>query len=261
MADNEQPIEGEDSQQALKKPKVCFNASQPQCFPIDLSIQLQVQESAKVTWLITYASGSPDITQEMLLEHNIQCNECYTTTWRESKYTLIHLTQIHKKRASVLQGAMKKMEKDHGVKGSIIHGYETLSCNKKEEQSIKDHPGFKRIVQQLNENTDELRIWMQTGDVMTNKTGTLWNYIENRDPKLMTHAQLVEKVTRLMKDTQEFKSLKDSHEALRAAFTAQERELSKEKKQNDDFFKQLCDKMDECTSLKIQINSLRMRAT
>ena len=151
---------------------------------------------------------------------------------------------------------MMQMKGDHGIKGSVIHGYETLSSNKKEDSPIADHPGFKRMIQQLNENPGELRIWLQSGDMMTNKTGVLWNYIEVRDPKLMTHSQLVETVTQLSKNTQEAKNLKDSYEALQAAFTVQGHELAKERKQGNEFFRNLCDKMDECNQLKIQLNSL-----
>jgi hypothetical protein len=195
----------------------------------------------------------------MLLQYNIQCNECYTTTWRESKYTLLHFDQRHRKRGSALKAAMDKMDEEHGIKGSIIHGYETLSSNTKDEQVISDHPGFKRIVQQLNSNKDELRIWLQEGDVMTNKKGVLWNHLEIRDPALMTRGQLMEKATQLQIVNQKYHTLTEAHDALQAAFTAQGRELIQEKNQGNDFFKQLCEKIDECKNLKIELNSFRRR--
>jgi len=84
------------------KPKVSLASFEP----TSQTNHQQTQGSLKSTWLITYASGSPDITKEMLEGCRIKCNECYTTTWRESKYTLIHLTYTNRKRASSLERAM-----------------------------------------------------------------------------------------------------------------------------------------------------------
>jgi hypothetical protein len=214
-----------------------------------------IQESAKCTWLITYASGSPDITNEILAECNIQCNECYTTTWRESKYTLINLGFAKRKRATTLEYAMGKMLSNHGIKGCTIHGYEMLSSNSKEDNHITDHPGFKRIVQQLNENKEELRIWMKEGDVMTNKSSVLWNFLENRDPRTMSKSQLIEKVQEQSEIKTQLKTLKDAYDALQSAYTAQGRELAKEKTQSHQFFTQLCEQIEECKQLKIELNS------
>ena len=192
----------------------------------------------------------------MLLESKVTCIECYTTTWRESKYTLIHMDQANKIRGSALKRTMTEMKDTHGIIGSVIHGYETLSSNAKKDSQVTDHPGFKRIVQILNENIEELRIWMKTGDVMTNKSGILWGYMESRDPKSMTHSQLVERVVKLTKIAKEHDSLKPTHEALLTAFTAQQNELIKEKAQSNDFFRQLISKIEECGNLKIQLATL-----
>jgi hypothetical protein len=193
------------------------------------------------------------------MECNIQCNECYTTTWRESKYTLINLGYGNRKRATTLKCAMGKMLSNHGIKGSSIHGYETLSSNSKEDNHLTDHPGFKRIVQQLNENKDELRIWMKEGDVITNKSGVLWNFLENRDPKTMSKSQLIERVQQQSEIKTQHKTLKDAYDALQSAYTAQGRELAKEKTQSHQFFTQLCEQIEECTQLKIELNSLSRR--
>ena len=139
----------------------------------------------------------------------------YTTTWRESKYTLIHFDTRHKKRGSTLKAAMDKMDEKHGIKSSIVHGYESLSSNTNDEQLISDHPGFKRIVQQLNSNRDELRIWLQEGDVTTNKKGVLWNHLEFRDPALMTRGQLVEKAAQLLIMNQKYDTLKAENENMK----------------------------------------------
>jgi hypothetical protein len=150
---------------------------------------------------------------------------------------------------------MGKMLSNHGIKGSVIHGYDTLSSNTKEDNELMDHPGFKRIVQQLNENKDELRIWMREGDVMTYKSGVLWNFIENRDPTTMSKSQLIQKVQQQSELKTQHKTLKDAYEALQSAYTAQSRELTQEKRQSHQFFTQLCEQIEECKHLKIELNS------
>jgi TRAP-type mannitol/chloroaromatic compound transport system substrate-binding protein len=154
---------------------------------------------------------------------------------------------------------MDKMDEKHGIKSSIIHGYETLSSNTNDEQLISEHPGFKRIVQQLNSNRDELRIWLQEGEVTTNKKGVLWNHLEIRDPALMTRGQLMEKATQLQIMNEKYDTLQKSQDALQAAHTATERELIKERTQCNTFFRQLCEKIEECGRLKMENDSLRRR--
>jgi hypothetical protein len=246
-------LPGEDHPSHIaKKPKVIHYV--PTMHYSVLTIH-QIQDSPKTIWLITYASGSPDITTEILAECNLQCNECYTTTWRESKYTLINLGYPNRKRATGLERAMAKMLSDHGIKGNAIHGYDMLSSNSKSENNIMEHPGFKRIVQQLNEKKDELRIWMKEEGVMTNKSGILWNFLDIRDPQTMSKAQLIERVHQLSDIKTQHTTLKDAFGAIQAAFTAQGRELAKEKTQSHQFFIQLCEQIEECKHLKIELSS------
>lgn len=168
---------------------------------------------------------------------------------------MIHLGHMHKKRATALEHAMAKMLSNHGIKGNAIHGYDMLSSNSKEDNHLTDHPGFKRIVQQLNENKDELRIWMREGDVMSNKSGILWNFLEDRDPKTLSRPQLIERVQQQSEIKTQHKTLKDAYDALQSAYTAQGRELAKEKTRSHQFFTQLCEQIEECKQLKIELNS------
>ena len=233
------------------KPKVSLASFEP----TSQTNHQQTQGSLKSTWLITYASGSPDITKEMLEGCRIKCNECYTTTWRESKYTLIHLTYPNRKRASSLEHAMAKMLREHGVSGNAIHGYDMLSSNTKDDRRVTDHPGFKRIVQNLNDKKDELRIWMEHGDVATNRSGILWSFLDGRDPRTLSKTQLVERAAQHSDLKAQHKTLQDAYEALQGAFAAQGRELVHEKTQSMQFFNQLCEKTDECTRLKNELNA------
>ena len=154
------------------------------------------RESGKCIWLITYAACSPSITHTILRDAGIDCVECHTISWRESKYTLLRLNKSKRTRLSTIKNAMLKMEESRGVRGSHIIGYDTLTSNTK-EGSVKEHPGFMRMVQLLNQKSTELESWINEGDVHTNKRGLLWQHIEDTDPADMTHAQLVHRVRTL----------------------------------------------------------------
>lgn len=205
----------------------------------------KVQESAKTTWLITYAAGSPDITYEMLHSFSIKCTECHTTTWRESKYTLLHLHTSHRIRTSTLSKAMEKMRSEHNIKGSSITGYEPIASDHKTMSPLTEHPGFMRIVELMNQKSDELRSWLETGSVYTNRHSVLWNHIESRDPASMSRSQLVERVKLLTSIAEEHKTTKAAHEALHVAYMNLDRELRKRKEEGQGFFNQLCEKIAE----------------
>ena len=225
-----------------------------------LTDELQVQECQKAIWLLTYASGSPDITSDMLSAAGVACIECYTITWRESKYTLIHLGRGRKMRCTAWVKVMSKLDSQHSIKGSHITGYETITCNSKASTSINDHPGFQRILQLLNSDRSNIRAWMQFGDIGTNKKGLLWKFDQIDDPNLMTRAQLIDRLSRLPGLTTTHKDLQAAHEALNAAFATQSGELLKahqdlqnERNQSDTFFHQLCAALQENGKLKSRL--------
>jgi hypothetical protein len=207
---------------------------------------------------MTYASGSIDITKEILSSYSLECRECHTITWRESKYTLIYLTK--RIRCTVLHSVMQKMREDHNIIGSAIQGYDTFAGTVKNDQdiSMEEHPGFKRMIQLLNENYEEIRSWMELGTIKTNKHGILWRYITTLNPRSMTRSQLVQNTEKLSVLTEEHTTMKKEHEALLSAYAAQSNELKMAMVQNDDLFKQLCEKISEVGSLKRQLNRRRL---
>ena len=179
---------------------------------------------------MTYASGSPDLTHTLLAKHRLVCLECHTITWRESKYTLLRLDRATSRvRRSGLQRVMDALLEQDGIKGSYIEGYETLSSNDcssdAEGGGIATHPGFRRMVQLLNERPHELRTWMHLGDVRHSRCSLLWNYLEARDPCSLSRSQLVQRVKELARVAEEHAELKPAHEALQTALAAQDREM------------------------------------
>jgi hypothetical protein len=211
---------------------------------------LKVREYEKQIWFITYASGSSDLTPELLHEANIQCDECYTITWRESKYTLIHLDSANRMRLPALKTALQKLHTDHGIITSFISGYDTLSCNTlNEDQKVFNHPGFQKMVELLNKKRDEVRIWLKNGEISTYRKGLLWKYIESTDHKKKTHGQLVEQVLKMTSKMQEYEELKSANQALQAA-------LSAECSRSETFYNELLERNQECHALRMRLIAL-----
>jgi hypothetical protein len=167
-------------------------------------------------------------------------------------------------RSSALQKMLTKMSSDRHIIPSAIDGYDTLASTVKEDSdiSMEEHPGFKRMVQLLNEKSHEIRSWMQAGTITTNKSGVLWNHISSNDPKSLSKTQLIKRAKCLNTLTEEHSELKAAHEALLSAYTAQDNEHKKNKAelillraQNGEFFDQICQKITECSDLKRQLAS------
>ena len=214
------------------------------------------RESGKCIWLITYAACSPNITHEMLHGVGIACDECHTTLWRESKYTLIHLNRLKRVRPSMMNKAMSKMEAEFSIKASCIVGYETLARNTKED-SIQDHPGFRRMIELLNNSDSNLESWTQYGDVRTHRKGLLWKHIEETAPQAMTRTQLIRRVELIGPLMEETERIKTENEDLKmiAALRTTELEIATHHislltAHYKELLNTLADKTDECATFR-----------
>lgn len=175
----------------------------------------RAQESPKAAWMITYTAMSPDITREMLAQVTIECDECYTIAWRESKYTLIHLRQSHKIRGTAFSKIMTRLHDEFRVQGSSIVGYETLMPNKHDEFAISEHPAFKRMVELIN--TDRpFYAWIEKGEVRSYRRGLFWKHIKGIGPEQKTHAQLVAQIRQWAPIVQEVDALRDENRIHRS---------------------------------------------
>jgi hypothetical protein len=213
------------------------------------------QETAKAIWMITYAASSLDITHEHLHGEHIFCDECYTVEWRESKYTLIHLQQCKKTRASAMNKAMKQMEEKFGIKGSLIVGYDTLMSNEKGEFEITDHPAFKRMVELLNKDIPFANWTEQGTSIRQYKKGLFWKHITRMDPKSKSHGQLVQQIQEWMPIVESVGTVKAENEFLQSALIQKENELKEIQKlmsvydqRNEELTEQLILKSKECTA-------------
>lgn len=184
----------------------------------------------------------------MLLDIGLKCDEVYTTQWRESKYTLIHLE--HKIRSTALNKAMQSLHDSHNIIGSHITGYDMFSSNSgKRNEHIETHPGFKHMIEVLNKNIENLAVWLTNGSLTTNRKGLLWKYIQSTDPTEKTRCQLLEQVQKWTPIIKEHAELKSINQTLQVALNA-------ETARSEMFFLQLVEQKKENNDLKLRILEL-----
>ena len=226
--------------------------------------EIQTVEHPKKIWLFTYGAGCPDITHEMLDENDLHAEECYTIQWRESKYTLANL--IKKQRHFTIIKRLKVLKAKYNVIESQIIGYESLAghCLYPDEPRLDQHPGFQRLVDVLNNDLSSLKIWMKEKDIMTNKRGLLWPFIETLPTDQASTAQLKRMVEKWRPMVHEYEKLKPSHESLMRRLEDREARLEsmavtldRERQFNVEISAQLSAKRIECTELQKELVILR----
>ena len=195
---------------------------------------MQTQEQ---TWLITYGAGCKSIDHEILSAMGLEADECYSVTWRESKYSLIHLPKGNRKRRSNIIKVMQRMKDEHGIIGTDIFGYDCIACNTAHtKEFLEDHPGFRQMVTTLNTNTAALEAWMANGTLTSNRKGLLWNYIEATEPEEMTRSQLIRKIKEWsprVRELEEIEVPKPSFSIARSALFQYQHEKSTRKMMKD----------------------------
>jgi hypothetical protein len=151
----------------------------------------------------------------MLRDCGLEVDECYTATWRESKYTLFHLQRQHRLRQSGMDKIMQQIHCRFNIVTTEIFGFDSVSSNSKSDQLI-DHPGFKIMIEKVNAEPLDLEWWMGCGatNLCANRKGLLWKHIESTDAKNMTNAQLVERVQKWAPVVQASEELKQMNAML-----------------------------------------------
>jgi hypothetical protein len=145
---------------------------------------------------LTYGANCCSIVPAMLSSCGLVVEECYTAAWRESKYTLIRLDKSRRVRQTPLYKMMQLLHERHGIVGTGIFGFDIVASNNQaNDECLFAHPGFKLMVEAINNDLTALESWMREGDVMNNRRGLLWKFIEDTPPRNMTRAQLVKRVT------------------------------------------------------------------
>lgn len=206
----------------------------------------------------------------MLKSCGLEVDQCYTTAWRESKYTLFHLPRQHRTRFSAISKSMDSLHREYGIILGAICGFDSIASNVKstDEGSLESHPGFKLMLNALNSEhrDEELQWWTESGENVTeNKKGLLWKYIEDTDVSKLTKTQLVDRAKEWTETTKENKRLKASNEFLVGRLQETERILKEtiisrdnHFRSGEECFKMLQAKIEECGTMQRQLFQMRL---
>jgi hypothetical protein len=169
----------------------------------------------------------------MLRDCGLEVDECYTATWRESKYTLFHLQRKDRLRRSGMDKIMQQIHYSFNIVTTEIFGFDSVSSNSKSDGELVDHPGFRIMIEKVNKEPLDLEWWMGCGatDLCENRKGLLWKHIESTDAKKMTNAQLVDRVQKwapVVKESEELKKVNGMLGEQNAALIDRVRELEEE---------------------------------
>ena len=168
-------------------------------------------ENPKRVWLITYGAASPNITHPLLQEHGILVDECYTLEQRDLKYTLINVPK--RIRLKQMNATMGSLRESHAVILQELMGYEAVTGFYGPTEELFNHPGFKLIVH----NIDKVHEWLAKGDMHTNQTSLLFNFVIPANLSSLSKGKLVSLFTDHVARSSEAKRKYESEVDLLAA--------------------------------------------
>jgi hypothetical protein len=178
---------------------------------------------------------------------------------------LIKLKRESRIRHNAFINIMQGMKDDHGILGSELFGFDVISCNSvTDNESLTEHPGFKIIVDIMNKSIFKLEIWMKEGDLITNRKGLLWKYVQSTAPAEMTRSQLIRQVEEWKPVIKEYEELKQVHSLLLTKHSEVESAYQNmlacyetERSMNAELIEKLKAKIRECGELQRELIHVR----
>ena len=136
--------------------------------------------SNKTTWLMTYGVGGPSISNELLKTHTkLVIDECYTTTDKANRYTLIHL--VKKVRQTVIQKAMDTLATETGITLTGVYGYDLITSNSAEEpHAVQENALYRWMVESFKQRSSAFEYWISTNK---KRKGLFSEYMESAEEK------------------------------------------------------------------------------
>ena len=136
--------------------------------------------SNKTTWLMTYGVGGPSISNELLKTHTkLVIDECYTTTDKANRYTLIHL--VKKVRQTVIQKAMDTLATETGITLTGVYGYDLITSNSAEEpHAVQENALYRWMVESFKQRSSAFEYWISTDK---KRKGLFSEYMESAEEK------------------------------------------------------------------------------
>jgi flagellar motor protein MotB len=115
-------------------------------------------------WLLVYGAANPSITHTMLRDDaNLEAVECFTTTDRAHKYTVIVLKK--KIRYATMEKTMAILLVRHGIIRKELTGGESITSDDKldKDRSLTDNVSFKWILKDLKEHGPNIEEYVADG--------------------------------------------------------------------------------------------------
>ena len=128
-------------------------------------VSLQARDYQRFMWILTYGAAGPDLDANKFREYgdaNLEVDECYTTTDRALKYTLVHLER--RNRLTAMRGFMDFMSLQYGIGPSEILGYSTVGGNNASDD-LFECPGFRLLHQHMQERHPSFSFWIKRPDL------------------------------------------------------------------------------------------------
>lgn len=141
--------------------------------------------SAKRIWLFTYGAASPSITEKSLRSLGHIVKECYTLSQRDLKYTLVRMAK------RVHDAAIVKLQESLDIIPQTLPGFDSVTSIDENNGGLDEHPGFRLIIEHMNNESSLLEAWMQDGDIRSNHHGILWQHRTDQDFSRMRKTKLV----------------------------------------------------------------------
>lgn len=136
--------------------------------------------SNKTTWLMTYGVGGPSISNELLKTHTkLVIDECYTTTDKANRYTLIHL--VKKVRQTVIQKVMDTLAAKTGITLTGVYGYDLITSNTAEEpHAVRENALYRWMVESFKQRSSAFEYWISMDK---KRKGLFSEYMESAEEK------------------------------------------------------------------------------
>lgn len=116
-------------------------------------------------WIISYGASCPDLDASKIedfkhaqLKVQLKVDECYTTTDRDLKYTLVHLEEPI--RESVMKRVMTYCLVGYSIRSKEFFGYSFLD-GLGVSKELCESPGFKVLHQHMVESNPAFSIWIK----------------------------------------------------------------------------------------------------
>ncbi len=124
----------------------------------------QVGDYKRSVWIVSYGASCPDLEASKLegfTQLPLKVDECYTTTYCDLKYTLVHLEEPV--RESAMKHIMNYVLVRYSIRSNEFFGYSILNGLGVSKQ-LCEYPGFKILHQHMVERSPSFSVWIKNSE-------------------------------------------------------------------------------------------------